>query len=58
VSDLWTVDFDGGKVTLRYALIYAERSPRWWWCKWLPKTWEWAWRGRPIAYVDLTNAQS
>lgn len=37
--------------TIKYAIVYAQQ-PRWWWCKYLPKRWEWAWPHRPICFYD------
>lgn len=46
-----------GKVRLTYAVIYGPQ-PRWWWCRYLPKSWRWAWPERLIAYSDLTADKS
>jgi len=38
---------------LRWGIIYADGVPRWWWCRYLPKSWGWAWVAKPIAFVDF-----
>lgn len=38
--------------TVIYAVLYGPQ-PRWWWCRFLPKSWRWAWPDRFIAYYDM-----